>query len=111
MVPPVPESGRVPASGPSVPVTINEPAPVALRTIPFAPPFFAMLSKSRPPEPIVVPVTLTAVPVVEATVEGPLRNAVALAPLPLPPVNEPVDAEPEPAPAAVRFTDSFLHRR
>ena len=43
---------------------MKPPAPVLLRTIPFAAPFDEMLRNVRPPPPIVVSATLSAIPVV-----------------------------------------------
>ena len=54
---------------PPLPVTVSPAAaPVLLSTIPFAPPFAEMLRNVSPLAPIVVWVTLTAVPVVVAIV-------------------------------------------
>src|SRR5262249_60215973 len=53
----------------ALPLTVRPPLePVVLRTIPFAAPFAAMLLKLRPLAPIVVFATLSAVPVVVASV-------------------------------------------
>ena len=82
IVPPVP---GVPA-----PVTVNPPAPVLVRTMPLGAPLDEMLWNHKPPAPMVVLVTVSAVPVVvvsvlplPVTVTVPLFAAVnaALAPV------------------------------
>ena len=60
---------RAAACRPPVPVTVNAPAPVLLSTMPLAAPFDAItLRKVRPLAPMVVLATLSAVPVVVASV-------------------------------------------
>src|SRR5262245_54199082 len=92
---------------PESPLTTKLPVlPVAFRTIPFAAPLEEELRNTTLLGPIVVLLMLTAVPVVVVTDERPPRIATALAPLPLPPLNEIVGIDVYPDPELVIFTDT-----
>src|SRR5207244_11439468 len=67
IVPPVP--AVVP-----VPVTVNGPVPVPFTTMPFGAPLAEMLLKVMPAAPIVVPTTLSAIPLPEEMTFGEFRS-------------------------------------
>src|SRR5262249_51549740 len=104
MAPPVHEAVEV--HEPPLPATVRPPDdPVVLRTIPFVPPLDEMLTKFRPLAPMVVLLTLRAVPVVllivlPVPVTFTVPPPVALKPAP----DVAVMSRPLPPPAGVTFT-------
>ena len=55
---------------PPLPATVRPPAPVLFKTMPLVPPLVVILRKVKPPAPMVVLTTLSAVPVVDERIFG-----------------------------------------